>query len=97
MYQLKQHLIQEDETPLTLLWQPQILHSKTFFDKDNGHARPWTYNFFLNEVILLCIFIFTLLLYITINITTIEYNGNVVPHFSNSTPLLLPRRGTTWQ
>ena len=30
----------------------------------------------LNEVIPLCIYIFTLLLYITVNTTTIEYNAN---------------------
>jgi len=30
----------------------------------------------LNEVIPLCIYIFTLLLYITVNTTTIDYNAN---------------------
>jgi len=32
--------------------------------------------YFLNEVILLCIYILKLLLYITVDTTTIEYNAN---------------------
>jgi len=33
-------------------------------------------SFNMNEVIPLCIYIFTLLLYITVNTTTIQYNAN---------------------
>jgi len=39
-----------------------------------GKNVNWKIN--LNEVIALCIYIFTLLLYITVNTTTIEYNAN---------------------
>jgi len=40
--------------------------------------RDPNYSFYLNEVIPLCTYIFTLLLYITVNTTTIEYKANAM-------------------
>jgi len=45
-------------------------------EKDDNRANE-TFN--LNEVIPLCIYIFTLLLYISVNTTIIEYNTSAPP------------------
>jgi len=53
-----------------------LLQKRYYWQQSAQNCSPLNIPFSLKEVIPLCIYIITLLLYITVNTTTIEYNAN---------------------